>query len=166
MKNAFIVFLFLASATALAQDSLLIGYWKLQKIQVNDQLIFDSNDTSVLQKSIYRQEFKNKNLVTKSDSLRADKKSRSIFPVMAMTFIEFKAEGKLRYGFLNETPNGYEHKVYEGYYETDGPKFRIVLSEDGTVVQTITGHFTVNGDVLKIMEQSWENSYNSFVRVK
>lgn len=164
MRVLLIYILLVAATVSWSQHSLLIGYWKLQQVQINDQLVFESNDSTVLLKSLYANESDQKAVLTKSDSLRVEERSAMLFPVMAMTFIEFQKNNHLRYGIMEEYPEGVIHKIYDGSYEIDGDKYRITLFIKNGAIPTVDGHFTVTDNTLIIYQTGWENSYNRYVR--
>jgi hypothetical protein len=165
MMRTVVIFIFFITATiSWSQDSALIGYWKLQTVQINNQLIFDSKDSSVLYESIYQLTFKDKAVITKKDSILAEEKAHETMVVMSMTFIDFQTDGRLDYGFMIETPKGVKQKVFDGLYEIDGNKYRISLFTKGESVNIIEGHFTLDGATLTMFQKNWENSYNVFVK--
>lgn len=149
-------------------DSSIIGYWKIQKMQIANELVFDVHDTTIMAEALYKKAQRNNKTLTKSDSLQVNEKIALLFPIMAKTFFQFKSDGAFICGVCIENSSGYQHTIRQGHYMLYGNRVRIDSSIEGTDSMTEDFHFAtlVQKNVLFLMKDGWENTYYSYVRYR
>ncbi len=130
MKQLLSVLLLLVSMGVLAQESTLVGKWKMLAMQMDDEVVFDLDDREgfIASTIARRKEHLKTTALAKEDSLQLVKTAHEKLDGLENVYLEFFEDGTYANTRLVGAGQG---DVEQGHYEYDAATGRLVQT-DGT----------------------------------
>lgn len=142
-----------------AADSLLVGEWRIDKINMNGTIVFDAEHPEIFIANYQKRQLRG----PEDDSASLYKKAQEAFKVMSQDFLLFTSGNGLKSGTFHEDRTGARLQTYNGSYQTDGQRLRITLFQERATNEEYT--FELDGDLLILRSKSNKSGYLHYKRV-